>query len=272
MKMLIIWLVLAMLTVTVLSVQCNATAYEFLSQYSLGKQDEFNISFDKIAKKIPPIPDSVYPYTDRINYTVTNFTYRFKYIDSTQISEVMGKDLIIVKGGTLRIDFTLNWTVRGSVQKNGYAIGYGVSDPLILAKNMTRTADNFVMFNLVDYENVSFLHTPFTITRMDPYNEDDFRVLNLMVNHISNVTTPKDNLLDGINTYLPASLNDSLHDDKHAMDKYINYTYQDPFKGNQTITFERTLATVNLTQKGINYYYITTIANFSDFRCGAPVP
>jgi hypothetical protein len=178
----------------------------------------------------------------------------------------------MVRGGTLRVDFTLNWTVRGSVQKNGYAIGYGISEPLLLAKNLTRTGDNFVMFNLLDYENVSFSHEPFKLTRIDPYDEDDFRILNLMVNHLINVTTPKDYLTELINTYLPASLNDSLHDEKNALDKYYNYTYTDPVKGNQTITFEHTLDTIDLDQDGLDLYYILTIANFKDFRCGAPVP
>lgn len=104
------WLAIALLLTVALSVDCNATAYEFLSEYSLGKQDELNITFDKIIKKIPTIPDSVYPYSDRINYTTTNFSYTFKYLDSTQKSEIVGRDQIIVKDGRLRVDFTLNWT------------------------------------------------------------------------------------------------------------------------------------------------------------------
>ena len=80
------WLALALILTVAACVECNATAYEFLSEYSLGKQDELNISFTKIAKKIPAIPDSVYPFSDRINYTTTNFSYTFKYLDTTQRS------------------------------------------------------------------------------------------------------------------------------------------------------------------------------------------
>lgn len=241
-------LAIALLFSAAFAVDCNATAYEFLSSYTLGKQDELNISFTKIAAKIPTIPDSVYPYTDKINYTATNFTYTFKYLDSTQQSEIVGRDQIIVKDGRLRVDFTMNWTTSGSVKKSGYAIGYGLSDPIIFTKNFQRTADNLIMYNLVDYENVSFSHQPFNLSRIDPYSDDDFAILSLMVNHIINVTTVKDSLTEGINTYLPGSLNDSLHDDKHAVDKYIMYTYRDPAKGAQTITFDRSLMTVDLDQ------------------------
>lgn len=266
------WLAIALLLTVALSVDCNATAYEFLSEYSLGKQDELNITFDKIIKKIPTIPDSVYPYSDRINYTTTNFSYTFKYLDSTQKSEIVGRDQIIVKDGRLRVDFTLNWTETGSVTKGGYAIGYGLSDPIIFTKNMKRTGDNLVMYNLVDYENVTFSHAPFNLTRMEPYADDDFAILNLLVNHLINVTTCKDYLTEGINNYLSSNLNDSLHDNKHTLDKNIKYTYRDPFKGNQSITFDHTLVTVDLDQLGIDYYYVTIISNFADFRCGAPVP
>lgn len=265
-------LALALLLTIGACVECNATAYEFLSEYSLGKQDELNISFAKIAKKIPAIPNSVYPFSDKINYTTTNFTYTFKYLDTTQRSEIVGRDQIIVKDGMLRVDFTLNWTETGSVQKSGYAIGYGISDPIIFTKNMLRTADNFVIYNLVDYENISFSHRPFNLTRMEPYSDDDFSILTNMVNHLINVTTCKDYLTEGINTYLPGSLNESLHDDKHAVDKFVKYTYRDPNKGNQSITFDHTLVTVDLDQEGIDYYYVTVISNMADFRCGSPVP
>lgn len=86
-----------------LSVDCNATAYEFMSNRTLGKGNELNVSFDKIKTKIPAIPDVVYPVKTALNYTVTNFTTNFRYLDTNQSQQFFPKDLVIVKGGRLRV-------------------------------------------------------------------------------------------------------------------------------------------------------------------------
>lgn len=268
----LVYILVAMLVTVGYSVTCNATSYEFLSNYSLGKGNELNVSFTKIKAKLPAIPDVVYAAKPSVNYTVTNFTTAFRYLDTNQTQETFGRDLIIVKGGRLRVEFNLTWFVNGSITKNGTATGGGISDGIIFTKNLTKNADNLVMWNLLDYNNISFGATAFEIRRMDPYSEDDFNVINNMVNHIINVTTSKDYLIEGINTYLPASLNDSLHDDSHKQDQYINYTWKDPIKGSLNITFDHTLISVDLDQEGIDYYYSTVIKDMTDFQCGLPVP
>lgn len=245
MKVLAIVLIAVMATVSY-SVDCNATAYEFLSNYTLGKGNELNISFTKIKAKIPAIPDVVYSAKPTLNYTVTNFTTIFRYLDTSQTQQTFGKDLVIVKGGRLRVDFNLTWFTTGAVTVNGTASGFGTSDGIIFTKNLTRNADNFVMWNLLDYNNISFAETAFEIRRLEPYSEDDYNVINSMVNHIINVTTPKDYLIEAINTFLPSSLNDSLHDDSHKMDKYVNYTWKDPIRGVFNVTFDHTLLQVDL--------------------------
>lgn len=49
---------------------CNFTDYRFQNEYSLGRQDELNNTFDAINNKFT-VPDIVYPVNSYTNYTLT---------------------------------------------------------------------------------------------------------------------------------------------------------------------------------------------------------
>ncbi len=174
-----------------LAVDCNATVFEFISQMELGKKEELNITFDKIVKKLPKFPDVVYNTSSTQKYTISNLSYIFRYLDSTQEQELAHNGTVIVVGGKLRIDFNYTWAVTGTSTKSGIGIGYGISDGITFAKHIVPSLDNLVMWSLLGSEKVVFTD-PWTNTRVDPFTVDDNITLTSMINKIDNISSLKD--------------------------------------------------------------------------------
>ena len=81
---------------------CNRTHFEFFSQYSLGKQDELNRTFDQLLPKLN-IPNVSYKFSDVLSFNLTDIKVRLRYRDSTQKAEIVGRDTIFIYGGKLNI-------------------------------------------------------------------------------------------------------------------------------------------------------------------------
>lgn len=115
----IIYLTIATVISGVLGFTCNSSSFEFTSHYSLGKQDELNRTFTKIQKNLPQL-DYNHTFADtNSTYSITNFTSVFRYLDTSQRSEIMDNDTILVMDGYLRLDFSFNWSKRGSQSVSG---------------------------------------------------------------------------------------------------------------------------------------------------------
>lgn len=116
-----ILIILASLFVTTTQIDCNATHFEFFSNFSLGKQEELNQTFDQILPfiKVPPIS---YKATDFSTFNITNTTVKFRYLDSQQKAVIIGKDTIGIYGGVLEVSVSFAWlknTMVGNI--NGTA-------------------------------------------------------------------------------------------------------------------------------------------------------
>ena len=88
------------------SVQCQATHFDFIGKYTLGKQDELNRTFTKIQEKIPVLPNATFVVNETTTYTIFNAQPTFYYRDSKQQAEIAGNDTIIITGGKLEADLT----------------------------------------------------------------------------------------------------------------------------------------------------------------------
>jgi hypothetical protein len=70
----------------VLAVQCDASHFDFIGKYTLGKQDELNRTFIKVQEKIPSLPNVTFQVTETTTYTIFNTKPTFAYLDSKQRS------------------------------------------------------------------------------------------------------------------------------------------------------------------------------------------
>ena len=117
-------------------------------------------------------------------------------MDNNQKANITGQDTVIVWGGHLRVDVSFNWTRTGSVTRNGTGNATANTDPIQFAKNLLiDDKSGFVMWNLVDHTIIDFSESQFNITRISPYDEDDFTNLTKMMNHLVNASGFKDYFL-----------------------------------------------------------------------------
>lgn len=107
-------LIISSLLLPIFSLVCPRASYQFTSHYSLGKGDELNRTFTRIQQELPTLNWTHTFHDTNITYTIQNFTAIFKYIDSSQKSEAVGNDTIMVYDGFLRLQFSFNWTKTGT--------------------------------------------------------------------------------------------------------------------------------------------------------------
>lgn len=67
-----------------ISQSCNASHFDYISKYTLGKQDELNRTFTKIQSKLNTLKDI--KYQNASSYTITNINVSYFYLDSQQKS------------------------------------------------------------------------------------------------------------------------------------------------------------------------------------------
>lgn len=107
---------------------CNATHFDFRSNYSLGQQNELNCTFTKAGQKIDALENVTFKANDSVTYNIFNAKPVLYYIDSKQKAEVIDNDTIVISGGHLEVMITFNWTKKSSAPVNGSGIARALSD------------------------------------------------------------------------------------------------------------------------------------------------
>ena len=83
-------LILSVVFIQIDTLECDPSHMNFVSQYSLGKQDEFNRSFTKIQTKIPTINTVNYTAPNGYQYSIYDIKAIFYYRDSKQKATARG--------------------------------------------------------------------------------------------------------------------------------------------------------------------------------------
>ena len=89
-------LILSLIVAPICGAECNASHMTFVSQYTLGKQDEFNRSFALIQTKLPTIESVTYTAPDNSRYSISDIKAEFYYRDSKQKVTARGEDVLII--------------------------------------------------------------------------------------------------------------------------------------------------------------------------------
>lgn len=115
--------ILILLVVFAVGLQCNGTTGNFISEHSLGQQDEIN---DTTVKICPTIQiKNVANTFDQGSINLSNITLSCLFFDGSQVGKA-GNSSITVSGG--RIEFQTNFAItvnQSGTVKNG--TGYGKS-------------------------------------------------------------------------------------------------------------------------------------------------
>jgi hypothetical protein len=130
-------LIVALLILQTAAADCNASHFEFVGSYSLGKQDELNRTFTKIQEKVTLLSNVTYKVTDTISFTIFNARPVFSYIDSKQRAVVTGNNTIIIEGGVLSVDIIFEWAKKSIISRNGTATASGISKPITFSKYLS---------------------------------------------------------------------------------------------------------------------------------------
>lgn len=172
----------------------------------------------------------------------------------------------------MRVDVEFNWKVTGSVSRSGNGSATGFSDVLDFSKRLiVDEQSGYVMWSLVNHTTISFDERKFNVTRLNPYNETDFNTVKLMVNHLTNTSGFADYFIEGVNTLLDFHLNESLHEEHFQRERFVNYTYAHPVKGNITVPFDIVIRRAEIGQTGLHIFSSDIIAGYSNFSCGNPL-
>jgi hypothetical protein len=181
------------------SIECEATHFDFIGKYSLGKQDELNRTFTKIQEKIPVLPNATFVVNDTTTYTVFNAQPTFYYRDSKQQAEIAGNDTIIITGGRLEADLTFEWKKTSLVlNRTGTGAAFGLSNVITFAKQAVVIEEgSFFSYELLDSEDVAWSSGEvFSLTRIDPTTttDEDKVQLTKLLNNIMGVKTVRNTL------------------------------------------------------------------------------
>ena len=128
------------------------------------------------------------------------------------------------------------------------------------------------MWDLVNHITISFDECKFNVTRLNPYTEDDFNVVKNMMNHLLNNSGFADNFIKGVNTLLDIHLNESLHEEHFQRERFTNYTYAHPVKGNITVPYDIVIKKAAIGSTGLHILSSDVIVGYSNFSCGNPIP
>lgn len=125
-------LCLLLLVVAVLGQEdkaCNASHFDLIGTYTLGKQDELNRTFTIIQGRIKEIGNITFNTTPTTSYSIFNAKPTFFYRDSRQTAKILGNDTIVISGGKLEASITFQWSKTISmITRNGTGGAFGLSD------------------------------------------------------------------------------------------------------------------------------------------------
>lgn len=146
-----IFLLLIVCLQIALAIECPASHFDYVGNYSLGKQDEINKTFIKISEKLITIPNTTYSPSENKTFTIFNAKPTFYYRDSEQRADVVGNDTIVIHQGRMEATITFEWKKVGLVSLSGTGTAFGLSDPIVFVKRLV-VADNgtFFSYELLD--------------------------------------------------------------------------------------------------------------------------
>lgn len=87
---------------------------KYFSKFSLGKQEELNKTFSQLEPLIK-ISNITYHAADSSTFTISDFSFRLRYIDSKQQAVILGKNNIGIYGGELQIFAGFKWAKSNMV-------------------------------------------------------------------------------------------------------------------------------------------------------------
>ena len=162
-----ILLTLSILAMPSYQADCNSTHFEYFSNFSLGKQEQLNKTFDQIQPLIK-VPTITYKSNDSSTWTISDTTVNFKYLDSKQRAVVIGNDTVGIYGGFLEVTTAFKWEKANMIGKiNGTAQAKIQSQEVMFEKKL-QIDQGYLDYKLAFFYNVSFEFTNFTLTRIDP--------------------------------------------------------------------------------------------------------
>lgn len=254
--------------------ECNASHFDFIGKYTLGKQDELNTTFTRIQEKITQLDNVTFQYNESTSYVIFNTKPTFYYRDSKQKAEVLGNDTIIIEGGQLEVDITFEWVKKTNVLTvNGTGSAFALSDVIVFAKQaVIIEKGQFFSYELLDFSDVTWSNGEvFSITRIDPATTLDADKVQLtrLLNNIMQVKTVRNLLEDEIDRYFSFYLRASLHDEHMPVDNHFDYIWS-PGQGkpNVTIPFTRRPVTIDIEESGIQLTFEVQAANATKWQCG----
>ena len=181
------------------AVECDASHFDLVGKYTLGKQDELNRTFTHLQENIKQIGNVTFN-TSGVSYFIYNTKPTFFYRDSKQQANILGNDTIVIYGGRVEVDVTFNWSKTTSViTRNGSGTAAGLSDMISFAKQITVENGSSYSYELLDWDNVTWEEDsgqPFHLKRVDPPDatDDDKKYLKEMFNNIMGIKTIRNQL------------------------------------------------------------------------------
>jgi hypothetical protein len=263
-RILIVLLSLSLLVVAGLGGSCDATVMTWASNYSLGKQDEFNQTLAKLQTFVGRDIDITYSYSGGI-YFLNEVQFAFSYDDSHQKVTVQDDNVIFIEGGKINVAFNFSWDkmVWSDYRGNGTAIG--VSNSLSYSKQLV-IINGTAIFHLLKISPFTISEDAFTITSMNPELSDHdkanvLRMLNNLTTHYEVKNQLETEMQNQLASYLNAGLKAQV-----PIEPAFNYNWNSS-KGAVTIPFTKRPVLVQLDKEGLTSSFDIQVADATNWIC-----
>jgi len=110
------------------------------------------------------LTDITFKASQNVTYTLSRIKSNALYLDTSQIGEVIGDDIIYIKGGKAQVDIFFEW---GKNNQKGNGSARCLSNSISFAK-LVYNDQGFLMYKLADFQNISFINEECKISRVDP--------------------------------------------------------------------------------------------------------
>ena len=149
-----------------------------------------------------------YVANDSATFRVFNIKPIFYYFDAKQEVTVTTANTIIVHGGRVDVRMPFEWSKTGTSPMNGTGEAFVISDEILIEKNIIDD-HQYIEYNLVSYENVTYAENKIILARISPADipKEDINTITKMFNDILNHTTVRHVLEDDIMEYYGDYLN-----------------------------------------------------------------
>jgi hypothetical protein len=264
---------LSLLAVLAMGTECNASQMGFVSQFSLGKQDEFNRSFAKVQRNLGVLRGAQV-LNNSYQYSIINITAAFYYRDSHQKATFRGQDVIFIDGGYAEVDLTFSWSkaLKGSLSDvvSGTGSASGLSTELMLAKKLV--IDN----NAYSYELLEAMpfampeESAFELTRTDPpVSSGDKEVFLKLLNSMEGHADVVSELHSEVQKVFSDAIRSSLHDENFPLNLTFSYTWRPKtHRPNVTVSFVRRPTSVDVEDIGLISTFDVRVQGDDAWTCG----